>query len=554
MSLKLGSSTSTLFAGSSVVKQMLIGTSPKFAAPILDHVPNAAAAYSLRRLSNSFAGPVVKVRRSSDSTLADFTSDEVADGTLAAWCGAGDGLVDTWYDQSGNERDATQTTAGSQPKLVSSGVVVTEGGKPALSFDGVNDRLKSAFALSNRLCLFGVARMDATNDFVFDGYGPDPNTCSIWSYSATQLRFLVDYGSSQRYMYRPFSLGSQFAFSLTNTSDEVLDAYINGSNTETQAGTTSGSGAAMNGVSLGCSGIDGHFLLGTISEIVVYESDMTASRELAEGEMAWHYGLQAKLPYDHAYAPQAIGGSSQRVPVDSDAIDYLSRLAAADGEAVENSVALAIDDFVVGCKADGTWSAIQACCVMAGARTISGALVPLKGTAPTGYNWVSADYSRSLGLKGGGLRYLDIHRTNDSFGVDDVHVSTFSTSLATTGTQYIGSGRTSGEIGIQQSAVVMFAAARGQYAPPGSTPTVGFQGVSRSNATTLDYSFPATAGSAAVVSVTATANPVYVYKAGPHAEYSDARLAFYSIGSSVDLALLDARVSALVAAISAALP
>jgi uncharacterized protein YodC (DUF2158 family) len=40
--------------------------------------------------------------------------------------------VSTWYDQSGNNRHATQTATGSQPLIVSSGSLVTENGKPAL--------------------------------------------------------------------------------------------------------------------------------------------------------------------------------------------------------------------------------------------------------------------------------------------------------------------------------------------------------------------------------------------------------------------------------------
>jgi hypothetical protein len=37
-------------------------------------------------------------------------------------------------------------------------------------------------------------------------------------------------------------------------------------------------------------------------------------------------------------------------------------------------------------------------------------------------------------------------------------------------------------------------------------------------------------------------------------DFSDARLAFYSIGESLDLALLDARVSALITAFGVAIP
>jgi hypothetical protein len=96
---------------------------------LLDAVPGAAAAYSLRQLSNAYTGPVVTVRRSSDNAEADFKASEIDDGTLTAFCGAGDGLVKTWHDQSGNGRDASQGTAANQPKIVDSGSLVTEGGK-----------------------------------------------------------------------------------------------------------------------------------------------------------------------------------------------------------------------------------------------------------------------------------------------------------------------------------------------------------------------------------------------------------------------------------------
>jgi hypothetical protein len=46
------------------------------------------------------------------------------------------GWVAQWYDQSGNNRHATQTATGSQPLIVSSGSLVTENGKPAVSFNG----------------------------------------------------------------------------------------------------------------------------------------------------------------------------------------------------------------------------------------------------------------------------------------------------------------------------------------------------------------------------------------------------------------------------------
>ena len=48
----------------------------------------------------------------------------------------------TWYDQSGNGRDATQTTAANQPQIVSSGSVINVNSKPSLQFDGSGDIMK----------------------------------------------------------------------------------------------------------------------------------------------------------------------------------------------------------------------------------------------------------------------------------------------------------------------------------------------------------------------------------------------------------------------------
>ncbi|MCP4832791.1 MAG: hypothetical protein GY886_11325, partial [Gammaproteobacteria bacterium] len=67
---------------------------------------------------------------------------------------------------------------------------------------------------------------------------------------------------------------------------------------------------------------------------------------------------------------------------DSDASTYIDAVEATDGQALETGVRVAINDFVLGCKQDGIWNAIKASCILAGARTLDGALVPLTGTAP----------------------------------------------------------------------------------------------------------------------------------------------------------------------------
>jgi hypothetical protein len=61
------------------------------APQLIDAYPGATSAYSLRNLSWTYGGPVVRVRRSSDNTEQDFTATQVTDGTLTTFCGAGNG-------------------------------------------------------------------------------------------------------------------------------------------------------------------------------------------------------------------------------------------------------------------------------------------------------------------------------------------------------------------------------------------------------------------------------------------------------------------------------
>jgi len=106
------------------------------AALLLDTYTGAAAAYSLRKLRTAYAGAAIRVRRSSDNTETDIGFNllgELDTTTLIAFVGIGSGYIRTWYDQSGNARNAiTPISGGSSGNLfVSGGVINYVNGKPA---------------------------------------------------------------------------------------------------------------------------------------------------------------------------------------------------------------------------------------------------------------------------------------------------------------------------------------------------------------------------------------------------------------------------------------
>lgn len=79
--------------------------------------------YSVKLVNSNYAGPVVSVKRASDSATLDFYSDLAGNlkdstGTMyAAWIGSSTGQVMTWYDQSGAGRHATVPSTALPPHL-----------------------------------------------------------------------------------------------------------------------------------------------------------------------------------------------------------------------------------------------------------------------------------------------------------------------------------------------------------------------------------------------------------------------------------------------------
>jgi hypothetical protein len=102
---------------------------------LLDTYSGAAVAYSLRLLRSTYSGSAIRVRRTDDNEEQDigFRNNELDTSTLETFCGSSDGFVTTWYDQSGNEYNITESTASKQQQIVSSGTTITDGDKPTIT-------------------------------------------------------------------------------------------------------------------------------------------------------------------------------------------------------------------------------------------------------------------------------------------------------------------------------------------------------------------------------------------------------------------------------------
>jgi hypothetical protein len=253
--------------------------------------------------------------------------------------------------------------------------------------------------------------------------------------------------------------------------------------------------------------------------------------------------------------------------LDADAAAYIAAVEAADTQALETNVRIAINTFVVGCKADGIWTAIKASCILAGARTLTGALVPLVGAAPTNVGFVSGDYNRETGLVGdGSTKYLNSNRNNNVDPQDSRHAAV-NANLTSSGTQLFAGGRAGptgqgatalGWSGTQPQFRCLPDTDASQISGSASVGTATLFGLSRNSSSA--YTARVSGSNASISSTSTTANDINLFIFAQNNQnisaqaYSNARLAFYSIGESLDLALLDARVTALITAFGVAIP
>ena len=251
--------------------------------------------------------------------------------------------------------------------------------------------------------------------------------------------------------------------------------------------------------------------------------------------------------------------------LDADAAVYLNAVAQADGEQLEPAVRKAINDLVVGLKRDGIWSAIKACCLLAGPRTLAGINVPLVGPTPTFNAFTATEYDRETGLKAdGSTMYIDSGRNNNADPQNSQHVAVYASAInATTNRGYIGAGafNVNGSTMLLGRSSGATNPARGRSrsttlsTSTGNSEAIGLMGVSRASSTEHRIrSNGATSTHSVNSDAPANAN-LFVFGSNNSGltVASDARLAFYSIGEDLTLATLDTRVSAYYTAIQAAI-
>ena len=256
---------------------------------LLDTYPSAAVAYSLRKLRSAYTGSAIRVRRSSDNAEQDFgfVSNDLDTASLLTFCGAGNGFITTWYDQSGNANNSVQSTAVNQCQIVSSGALILDANTGKITSTWTNDRytLASGISANTKYLSVSMFRRGGTSSDILVHLGNSAST------TPTPLLW---FGAGSAYSVRSY-MPSLLSFQLVSTvgrciitslkdGSNLKVAYRNGTQlttTATQAPTattlnTFGQASAI-------------FTSGQYQEYIYWNSEQSANRVGIETDINTHW-------------------------------------------------------------------------------------------------------------------------------------------------------------------------------------------------------------------------------------------------------------------------
>ncbi|MDB5156436.1 MAG: hypothetical protein JWR50_1143 [Mucilaginibacter sp.] len=254
----------------------------------------ATAAYSLRKLSSTYAGGAVQVRRSSDNATQDigFASGGGLDiASLNAFVGGNNGYVSIWYDQSGNGYNATSTQS---PLIVNAGTLNTSNGLPSIlingnlisyspisPFNSFTDHTLNCVAAATTGAIVAISTATGVS-------AGNKNSCLGAGFSGTGAAWFG--GFNQNGTYAAGSTTSALSVRSKTYGLSTINGFFNGSNIFT---TTVTYNLTIPNILIGAQNFNpNQTLSGSVSEIIVFTTALTAPQRLPlENNQGTYYSV-----------------------------------------------------------------------------------------------------------------------------------------------------------------------------------------------------------------------------------------------------------------------
>jgi len=284
---------------------------------LLDTYTGAAAAYSLRKLSSDYSGNAITVTTDGvDSQDIGFSGNDLDTAALESFAGSGDAYVSTWFDQSGNSRNFTQSTLANMPKIVSSGSTITQNSKPIVEFDGSTrymDLAAQQTFTDEFFMTFAIRPTSNTNAFgsLLNGQGTAQNRVLIYENTNTSVRIA---GTSY---IQPdgWDIGTYTNYTIERGSTDDIKQYFYGTIHETDNDANDWPILFRLGGNKNLDAIQ--YLHAQVSEMIFWNTDESSNRVAIESNIRSFYSIGSSAPSQ----PQAdINSFVSRVEADGGSV------------------------------------------------------------------------------------------------------------------------------------------------------------------------------------------------------------------------------------------
>lgn len=247
------------------------------------------------RKASYYGSPCIRVRRSSDNTESDIGF--VVSGsnvilnitTLLSFVGAGDGFVVTKYSQV-NGTSITQSSTTLQPKIVSSGTLITQNSLPSVQYDGatnymVFDAGVNSFTGVTANSVIAVAKFNATvpKQFIFSKITSTSNERYSIAVLSDELSYVLRNGT-----YLGKSLAIDTNLTVITTKSNTQELFIDGTASSGSVATTAGYSTAL--MILGRDLIASNYFDGYISSFGIFLADKTSTISSINAKLISQYG------------------------------------------------------------------------------------------------------------------------------------------------------------------------------------------------------------------------------------------------------------------------
>ena len=269
----------------------------------------ASVAYSVRKLSSGYSGPLMRIYNGTNSydvwpdASGNFSTTSVIsaanpgltpgtkNGTtaLSTITSGTTFTVAIWYDQSGNARNLTQSTTANRPTIITAGTINTRNSKVAINYDATNDGMGytgSDYLTTNPISVNVVAGSNSSGTGVRRAVQGATTNWLIGPYF-NQHAWFAGGVSFNHQISTPWSTTALEAFTVIQPSSTDNTSRRNG------ASQTSGNNKGLPGrIQTGTTSTYPEPLDGVLSEVLAFNSELSnTDRQAIETSQGTYFGI-----------------------------------------------------------------------------------------------------------------------------------------------------------------------------------------------------------------------------------------------------------------------